>query len=699
MLIVCNARPELFERRPGWAGGKRHATTLSLSPLSDEETARLISSLSDRPVMAAETQQALLARAGGNPLYAEQYVRMLAERGDPEALPLPETVQGIIAARLDALPDEEKSLLQKAAVMGKVFWLGALIEEGGPDRHAAELRLHTLERKDFVQRARRSSIANEAEYSFLHVLVRDVAYGQIPRGRRGEQHRLAADWIAALSRPEDHAEMLAHHHLSALELRRASGQPIDAQLAERALSSLRYAGDRALSLNAYSGAAAFYQSALELETGGSPERARLLFKLGRSRYLAGDVDPQLLVAACDELLACGDHETAAEAEAGLWELYDWRGEMDRASEHIKRARELIEGHEPSRITAYVVSSVSRSLMLADENAEAIRLGREALATAEALGLDEVCANTLINIGFARCSSGDPAGIEDLERADAIAVKASAPAVICRAKANLSSQLWMQGHLERSFAINVDAEATASRFGQILQRRWIRAENAADQFVRGQWHEALAGLDDFLTEVEAGSPERSAPYCYSARAQIRLGRDQTAGAMADAERALELGRLSQNPQILCEVLAVSAHVVWECGDRDRAAALAGEYLAVLPGGRVTRQMVGDLHVMAWTLFAVGRGQELIEVLPTDDLPWVQAAAAFAAGDLHQAADICGAMGALTEEARDRLWLAEALVKQNRRHEADVHLQRALAFYRSVDATRYIRAGEALFAASA
>ena len=164
MLVVCNTRPELFERRPGWAGTIRNAIRLSLAPLSDDETARLISSLSEHPVMSAETQQALLARAGGNPLYAEQYVRMLAERSDLDELPLPETVQGIIAARLDALSVDEKRLLQDAAVHGKVFWLGAV--SAGVDRHTAELRLHALERKDFVQRARRSSVANEVEYAF-----------------------------------------------------------------------------------------------------------------------------------------------------------------------------------------------------------------------------------------------------------------------------------------------------------------------------------------------------------------------------------------------------------------------------------------------------------------------------------------------------------------------------------------------------
>lgn len=97
--------------------------------------------------------------------------------------------------------------------------------------------------------------------------------------------------------------------------------------------------------------------------------------------------------------------------------------------------------------------------------------------------------------------------------------------------------------------------------------------------------------------------------------------------------------------------------------------------------------------------MGRGREFIDALPRRDSKWAQAAAAFAAGNVRDAADICGAMGAVTEEAHDRLWLGVALVEQNRRAEADVQLQRALAFYRTVDATRYIRQGEALLAASA
>src|SRR5204863_647151 len=132
----------------------------------------------------------------------------LEERGSAEELP--ESVQGIIAARLDALPTAEKALLQDAAVVGKVFWLGALA--------ATEQQLHALQQKEFVQRARRSSVERETEYAFKHLLVRDVAYGQVPRAERAEKHLRTAEWIESLGRPDDQAEMVAHHYVNALEL-------------------------------------------------------------------------------------------------------------------------------------------------------------------------------------------------------------------------------------------------------------------------------------------------------------------------------------------------------------------------------------------------------------------------------------------------------------------------------------------------
>ena len=189
LLVLCTARPELLVRRPGWGGGKVNSSTILLSPLSEDETAALLHSLLGRSVIEAGLQARLLEHAGGNPLYAEEFTRMLSER--PGDVVLPETVQGLIAARLDTLPREEKELLCDAAVVGRAFWLGAL----GGERWTLEERLHALERAEFVRRERRSSVAGEVEYSFRHALMRDVAYEQIPRAERAEKHRRAAEWM------------------------------------------------------------------------------------------------------------------------------------------------------------------------------------------------------------------------------------------------------------------------------------------------------------------------------------------------------------------------------------------------------------------------------------------------------------------------------------------------------------------------
>ena len=120
-------------RRPAWGGGKANAHTLSLAPLSDVRDGAALHALLDRAVLPAVAQAGLLARAGGNPLYAEQFVRMVAERGTDVSSNCRRPCRAIIAARLDALPPADKELLQDAAVVGKVFWLGALAAIGGRD--------------------------------------------------------------------------------------------------------------------------------------------------------------------------------------------------------------------------------------------------------------------------------------------------------------------------------------------------------------------------------------------------------------------------------------------------------------------------------------------------------------------------------------------------------------------------------------
>jgi class 3 adenylate cyclase len=217
LLVICTARPELYERMPDWGGGKRNSTTISLSRLTGEETARLISALLSRAVLPAETQAVLLERAGGNPLYAEEFVRMLNDRGILDArgrllqatdgeIEVPETVQALIAARLDTLPAERKSLLHDAAVVGNVFWAGAIAAIGEREKGVVREGLHELVRKELVRPARSSSVKDDDEFSFWHLLVRDVAYQQIPRVSRARKHQAAATWLLGITeRPGYHA--------------------------------------------------------------------------------------------------------------------------------------------------------------------------------------------------------------------------------------------------------------------------------------------------------------------------------------------------------------------------------------------------------------------------------------------------------------------------------------------------------------
>jgi class 3 adenylate cyclase len=252
LLVVCAARPELYERRPGWGAGLRNTHVINLPPLSDQETAELVSHLMSTAAVRGEVKRAIVERAGGNPLYAEEFVRLLAERALGADEMLPDSVQALIAARLDTLTPDRKDLLQDAAVVGKVFWAGALAEMGTRAATDVELALHELVRKELVRPARTSSMEDEREYSFWHLLVRDVAYSQIPRIERARRHQAIAAWIQrkAGARVEDLAEVLAYHYLQALELAKAAGDSRQAfELAPSARHFLALAGERALGLD------------------------------------------------------------------------------------------------------------------------------------------------------------------------------------------------------------------------------------------------------------------------------------------------------------------------------------------------------------------------------------------------------------------------------------------------------------------
>jgi class 3 adenylate cyclase/tetratricopeptide (TPR) repeat protein len=696
LLAVCPTRPELLTRRPGWGGGKANATTISLPALSDEETARLLADLLDRAVLPATTQQALLAHSGGNPLYAEQYARLVAEHGDDGELPVPESVQGIIAARLDGLASEEKELLQNAAVVGRVFWSTALSALSGESRFAVEERLHALERKEFVSRERRSSVAGESEYVFQHVLVRDVAYGQMPRAPRAEKHHLAAQWIDSLpaDRSEDRAEMLAHHYTSAFEYADAAGLDTG-ELAERARWALREAGDRAAALNAFPVALRFYRDALDLWPENDPDKPRLLLAYGRSLSVAEAAGAEILMDARDGLRDLGDRATAAEAEILLAELAHNEGRHRDIREAIKRATELLDGTPTTPSKAFVLSNVSRFLMVSSETDDAIRIGEEALAMANELGLDVIRAHALNNIGTARFQAGDLRGIDELEQSIEISESINSPESV-RAYQNLATVLGQLGNLRRAWQLKDEARRLGDRFGTAHDIRWMAAEYIGQLYSRGEWDEALRLADEFIAESEAGAPHYMEHSARAFRARILLARGDTGAALDDAEKALELAEQAKDPQAFVPPLAFSGILLLRLNRPGEAAARLDRALE-LGGLTVMEETTLEL---VWLAAALGRGAEVGSSVAADvPSPWDEAAQAIDAGDFEQAATLCADIGVAVDEAHARLRAAETLSAAGRRTEAALQLERALVFYRSVGATRYISEGEAVLAASA
>ena len=199
ILVLTLARPELLDARPGWGGGLLAHTALPLRPLDANDAASLAAQrLADAGASdGAERAADLAAVADGNPLFIEQLAAALAESGDPAAS-LPTTIRELIAARLDALPASERAVLLDAAVGGRVFWRGA-IDRITADPEALTTCLGELERRELITRQTVSAFEGQQQYSFNHVLVRDVAYELLPRARRQERHRETALFLEEVS--------------------------------------------------------------------------------------------------------------------------------------------------------------------------------------------------------------------------------------------------------------------------------------------------------------------------------------------------------------------------------------------------------------------------------------------------------------------------------------------------------------------
>ena len=193
LLIVCLARPELLDVRPTWGGGRVRATTLELEPLQAEESAALVEALTKELELPVDTETVLL-KTEGNPLFLEETVRMLAERPRGGTERIPDTLQALIAARIDRLPSAPRVVLQRASVMGRIFMAGAL-STLTPELTDVGDALDDLLLRDLVVREARATISGEQAYKFKHVLIREVAYSGLSKSSRADLHYAFAGWL------------------------------------------------------------------------------------------------------------------------------------------------------------------------------------------------------------------------------------------------------------------------------------------------------------------------------------------------------------------------------------------------------------------------------------------------------------------------------------------------------------------------
>jgi class 3 adenylate cyclase/tetratricopeptide (TPR) repeat protein len=696
ILIICTGRPEFVELRPDW-WRKNNATRVDLAPLSNEEIDTLVAQLAPSSV-PRETREAIVGSASGNPLFAVEFVRMLVDRVSQP--PSAESIQAIIAARLDALSNEEKLLLQDAAVVGRVVWPGALARIGGRSRRFVDHHLGELVRKEFLIRVSPSSVHGETEFRFRHVLVRDVAYEQIPRVRRAEIHRRTAEWLESLSpdRTAERAEMLAFHYVEAYEYALAAYSDTDA-LAESARIALRDAGDRALTLNAFAAAERHYAAALGLCPDDDPGRPTLLLRLGTVRYYADAEGDDVLRDAERLLLEAGDPESAAEAAALLANLADMRGEPhETVFEHAHRALALVEGLGASRSRIEVLLDLAVFLSLASEQERAIALAEGALRDAEALALPELEARALATMGMSRAQYGDVEGRADLERSIAITEEIDSPLAShhCGMLADLEGSY---GNLAECFELQARARGHALRFGHVGHIEWLKAELVAECYWTGRWDEGLSIADQFLADAEAGSGHFMEGYCRDNRARIRLARGEFDGALDDSTRALDQARASNQPQMLCPALAVRARVLASAGALDEAGQMVDELLALWANKLNLFPISSWVLDLAYTLQVLGRADELRTAAEgvLGRTTWLDAASAFATGDYESATDLLARIGSRPDEALVRLRSAQAAAGAGRDADARRELERVLAFFGEVQANGYLRDAEALVVA--
>ena len=498
LLVVATARPELLEKHPAFAASSTHVNRLSVDLLTPDETQQLVAELLGDTEALSDTVADIVTSCEGNPFFAEQSARLVADQ--VRRAPVPASVQAVLAARFDALPPGQKALLGDAAVIGSVFWDGAVAELGHREPAEVDAALQDLIGKHLVCRVRRSSMHGENEYAFAHSLAREVAYQELPRAVRAARHKDAAEWVESKAgdRVEDVAEILAHHYAMALELARAAGEAgLADSLVDPAAHYLTLAGDRAWLLDV-AAAECHYARALEIAEPDSPRRSALLVRwakaatqLGRGAEAIGPLEEAIARLRADD-----DVRSAAVAQMWLARVL-WGDDVDAWLGLANEAVASLEADGPScELVAVLEEWLDLTMILADARQQ-LDVAERALELSEQLGLP-ADAGLLVSRGCARYDLGDAGGVEDFRQALELCRTSELGEHASQVFAGVANWIYMYEGFQASLAVCAEGLNLARRRGAVY-------DEVENRYVIVWASQAMGDWDRVLDEAVAMDP--------------------------------------------------------------------------------------------------------------------------------------------------------------------------------------------------
>jgi class 3 adenylate cyclase/tetratricopeptide (TPR) repeat protein len=728
LLLIATARPDFSESHPSFALGRGNLSAISLRPLTASQSSELVDALLETAALPPSLRAEILAKAEGNPFFVEELLGRLIDEdglvheggvwratGSAEAISLPDSVHSLLAARIDALPREEKQILQEAAVVGRIFWEAPIAHGGNGSVSAA---LMALEGKGLVFARPTSSIAGQLEYMFKHALVRDVAYAGLPRARRARAHAEVGAWIEKLAgeRIDEFIELVAHHYHAAVAGAESDlawtdeGDDREA-LRRRAFETLCVAGARARQHYAVDKALQLHQQALDLAE-GTAERGAALDELGSDHLSIYHADEALAAfQQARDLVEPGDLEERARLAERIgrtavrWGAFRSRPEPGGIEAIVQEGLDDATG-EALRASLLIIRADADtfwySVELPDPVAieQRIACGEEALAIAERLDDPTLISRAATVLGRLYQDQGSyrrsrEMNLRQLRLVDRIASRDEKAEIMAEA----SGIVLMGGETERAYNLARDAYELA-RDTSDHQLMHTSAPLLRAGYRAGRWTEILPVVDVHLGAF-AHESDVSCPEVQTGPALGAL----LFASMGEADRAAELANLVAGTRNFYITGVLAAYDV-AAGDPERALGrlqgIQGRHGKASEVDVVLPRLIARVALEDWTAVAelLPRAREIVEadaiVGPTADQAEglahsMEVDRAPSLAFLRAAAAAFDRIQAPFEAARAR----ESLARVAEPQEARVALESAAATYQELNARPHLaRVTEAL-----